>query len=216
MIIIGLLIGGVLKGQELIANAQITATAAAVKGIDAAATTFRDTYAAMPGDITNPVQTLPNCAAAPCSNAGNGDSRVNTNSPDALPAGENIAFWVHLSAADLISGVNPALGNAFGGFFPAAPISGGFFIGYDNSGSLGEAAVSRAGHYLVISSNAVGGPDGLAMSAQQAARLDRKLDDGVANNGTVFAGDAWCHDGAGVYAESNGAALCDLYLRIQN
>jgi len=36
MIIIGLLIGGVLKGQELIANAQVTSTVAQIKGIIAA------------------------------------------------------------------------------------------------------------------------------------------------------------------------------------
>ena len=66
MIIIGLLIGGVLKGQELIANAQITGTASAIKGIDAATTTFRDTFATMPGDMRTPNTRLPNCAAAPC------------------------------------------------------------------------------------------------------------------------------------------------------
>jgi prepilin-type N-terminal cleavage/methylation domain-containing protein len=36
MIIIGLLIAGVLKGQELIANARVTSTVAQVKAIDAA------------------------------------------------------------------------------------------------------------------------------------------------------------------------------------
>ena len=76
MIIIGLLIGGILKGQELIANAQITGTASCVKGIDAATTTFRDTYAAMPGDMTNAGTRLPNCAVAPCTNTGDGNNRL--------------------------------------------------------------------------------------------------------------------------------------------
>jgi prepilin-type N-terminal cleavage/methylation domain-containing protein len=43
MIIIGLLIAGVLKGQELIANARVTSTVAQVKAIDAAISTFKDT-----------------------------------------------------------------------------------------------------------------------------------------------------------------------------
>ena len=64
MIIIGLLIGGVLKGQELITNAQITATVAQVKSIDGATTTFKDMYNALPGDMLNPAGRLPNCAAA--------------------------------------------------------------------------------------------------------------------------------------------------------
>ena len=49
MIIIGLLIAGVLKGQELIGNARVTATVAQIKGIDAATSTFKDTYSDLPG-----------------------------------------------------------------------------------------------------------------------------------------------------------------------
>ena len=54
MIIIGLLIAGVLKGQELIGNARVTSTVAQIKAIDAATSTFKDTYAALPGDMTTP------------------------------------------------------------------------------------------------------------------------------------------------------------------
>ena len=61
MIIIGLLIGGVLKGQQLIVNAQITATVAQIKSIDAATTSFRDNYAGMAGDLINPGVRLNTC-----------------------------------------------------------------------------------------------------------------------------------------------------------
>ena len=47
MIIIGLLIAGVLKGQELIGNARVTSTVAQMKAIDAAISTFKDTYQAL-------------------------------------------------------------------------------------------------------------------------------------------------------------------------
>ena len=49
MIIIGLLIAGVLKGQELIGNARVTSTVAQIKAIDAAYSTFKDTYASLAG-----------------------------------------------------------------------------------------------------------------------------------------------------------------------
>ena len=49
MIIIGLLIAGVLKGQALINNARVTSTVAQTKAIEAATTTFKDTYAALAG-----------------------------------------------------------------------------------------------------------------------------------------------------------------------
>ena len=54
MIIIGLLIAGVLKGQELIANARVTSTVAQIKAIDAATSTFKDTYQALPGILRTP------------------------------------------------------------------------------------------------------------------------------------------------------------------
>ena len=41
------------KGQQLIGNAKVTAQVAQFKAIDAATSTFRDMYAALPGDITN-------------------------------------------------------------------------------------------------------------------------------------------------------------------
>ena len=223
MIIIGLLIGGILKGQELIANAQITGTASSIKGIDAATTTFRDTYAAMPGDITNPGTRLPNClAGTTCNTAGDGNSRVepalNTNGIAAAPATEMTTFFAHLSAADLVTGIdadatNP---NVFGGRYPSAPIAGGFHAAYDNSGALGSNAASRPGHYLALHNVPGGAPNGSALSATQAARLDRKLDDGVANTGTVF-DDGGCDTAAdGVYDESVGTAVCDLFIRFQN
>lgn len=61
--IIGLLIGGILKGQELLMNARVTTTIAEIKAIDAAMTTFFDTYNALPGDLANAATRLPNCTA---------------------------------------------------------------------------------------------------------------------------------------------------------
>src|ERR1700693_41075 len=78
MIIIGLLIAGVLKGQALITNAQVTSTVAQLKAIDAATTTFKDTYNALPGDMQTPGAKLPGgCAAnAVCNAGGNGDGVI--------------------------------------------------------------------------------------------------------------------------------------------
>ncbi len=71
MIIIGLLIAGVLKGQALITNAKVTAQVAQFKAVDAATSTFKDMYSALPGDIALATTRLPNCAA--CTNGdGNG------------------------------------------------------------------------------------------------------------------------------------------------
>ena len=68
MIIIGLLIGGILKGQELINNARVSSSVTQIKGAEAAINTFRDKYAALPGDIANAAARLPNCGAV-CASA---------------------------------------------------------------------------------------------------------------------------------------------------
>ena len=127
MIIIGLLIAGVLKGQALIANAQVTATVAQVKSIEAATSTFRDTYSAIPGDIVNPATRLPGCAGA-CL-VGNGPANGNgwlSNAPNATPLGfEGEAFFPQLSVAGLVTGLEgaPANSTIVNGNFPATKIS---------------------------------------------------------------------------------------------
>jgi prepilin-type N-terminal cleavage/methylation domain-containing protein len=216
MIIIGLLIGGILKGQELISNAQITATVSQIKGIDAAMSTFRDQYDTLPGDIRNPDTRLPNCNGVdPCQNGGNANGRIDGN-VTAVPTAEMEATFAHLSAADLVTGIDPTMDSAdtsWGGYYPAAEIAGGYHIAFDATGALGSNASSRAGHYLVLNLTPGAQPDGTALTAFQAARIDRKLDDGTPNTGSVF-DDTNCIAN-NVYAEDDDSAQCDLFIRIQ-
>ena len=154
MTIIGLLIGGILKGQELMENARVTSTVAQVKAYEAAITTFRDAYNAVPGDMPNTVNRLPGCtticepAAATAGNGIVGDpawaatwaaqmtAPLNGVAPAAVGA-ETQLFWVHLLKADLISGVTDsplrAGGQlAWGDSHPAGRIGGGFVAGFGN------------------------------------------------------------------------------------
>lgn len=225
MIIIGLLIGGVLKGQELIANAQITSTVAQVKGIDAATTTFRDMYDALPGDMNNPTARLPACdGIASCEIGGNGNRRVDGDFTG-TPEGEGLAFWSHLNAADLMTGIDPAQGDVWGGHFPEAEIGGGFFVSFHAGGGGATmpnlqgvtASDVRAGHYLALHVNPNAGVDAVGfLTPNQAFRVDQKLDDGVPGTGSVMAAGAdTCIAGA-VYNESVPSAACNLYIRFQN
>lgn len=231
MIIIGLLIGGILKGQELIANAQITATASQVKAVEAAMTTFRDSYDAVPGDMINPDNRLPNCTAAntACSTDGNGNMRIAESPDDAAAANsEATRFWTQLAAADLIGGVsnNPAT-ITWGDALPAAEIAGGLTVGYAAAVAdlVGAAATTaNSGHYLAIrnapATAIVASEANAALRPTQGARIDRKLDDGIANAGSVRGagsngtGATNCYN-ADVYNENNGASVCQLYMRIQ-
>lgn len=229
MIIIGLLIGGVLKGQELIINAQTASTVAQIKGMDAAVSTFKDMYNALPGDMLNPGARLNGCNAigADCNAAGDGNGRLgagaNFQSVAAAPAGEAATFFVQLSAADLLTGINPAGAAAsWGSEYPAAKLGGsGFFAGSTAGlaghfpGSLaGAATPPPSGLYLALTLTAAAAP-AEAITPNQAQRIDTKIDDGVPATGTVRSyGAATCVAGA-IYNESNAAKDCGLVVRIQ-
>ncbi len=216
MIIIGLLVGGILKGQEMIANAQITSTVAQVKSIDAATSTFKDMFDAVPGDMLTPATRLPNCLAAPCNAAGNGDNRL-ANAPFAAVGGEAPQFFVHLSAADLLGGVSTSLpAGQWGGIYPEANIEGGFIPGYWNGGLLGSNANAKRGHYLsMVFAVAVPAGASNTLTPAQAFRLDNKIDDGAGNSGSVFDNGNAC-SAVGIYDEDNEAAICDLAIRFQS
>ena len=221
MIIIGLLIGGVLKGQELIANAQVTSTVAQIKGIDAATSTFRDQYQALPGDMSRATVRIPNCAS--CTN-GNGNSRL-AAAPGAAAAnaGESIQFWMHMNNADLFSGVNGTTQASWGEGLPAADVGGGFVVGFNATGALtaDNAAINaRGGHWLALKADpsaAVAAGTG-HLRASIASRLDRKMDDGAPNGGSVRSSGTNCANGTAVtslYNEATDVLACTLYIRIQ-
>lgn len=168
MTIIGLLIGGILKGQELMENARLTATISQVKAIEAAVTTFRDSYNAMPGDMSNANTRIRGCTAG-C-NAGSANANNSLVGPVPMPFGgvqataagwasgaaaaaeadETILFWQHLLLAGLLSGYTDtavtqgSIPPAFGTTMPAARVAGGFIAGQGNgtngSGSLNATA----------------------------------------------------------------------------
>lgn len=214
MIIIGLLIGGILKGQELIANAQIASTVSALKGIDAATSTFRDSYRGLPGDLANASDRLPNCPAADCDGNGNG---VLGSVPGAggATAGENIGFWIVLNAADLLTGTDGTTTAQWGQGLPSADIGGGVTVGYNAGGGLGQNGAARAGHYLTLQGDPAGIGNTPVMTPSEAARIDRKLDDGAATTGAVFSDAGDCTDGGTNYNEAVPDDTCELYVRIQ-
>lgn len=223
MIIVGLLIGGILKGQELITNAQVASAISQTKGIDAAVSTFRDSYRALPGDMANPGTRLPNCNAAPCNTvnpAANVNARIDQTPGAALAGGsEAQRFFVHLSAAELITGVQNQSSNVFGIGYPETPIGGGVGVGFHPSGTLGLNTNARGGHYLSIRSGAIAPADGNGpLNASQAQRIDTKMDDGSPNSGSVFPIGTGCQDGttATLYNTANNPTGCNLFVKIQS
>ncbi len=110
--IIGLLLGGVLKGQELMENAKIKRMANDFNGISAAVFSYLDRYGALPGDDPSAADRWGGTATS--ATAGNGLIEGSFDSPTATD--ESRLVWEHLRFAGLVSGTGNDLPNhAFGG-----------------------------------------------------------------------------------------------------
>lgn len=191
MIIIGLLIGGVLKGQELIRNAEISNTTAAMNTADSAGLSFADAYGAPPGDITNPTGRIP----APCAGgticgdaAGDANQQIDT-------AAEADAYFVHLVRTDFLEDNLGATDDLF--TIPAddADITGAQFDAAENDNRI----------------------ETVGTTTRTASVLDRKLDDGVGNAGDVQQNEATCGVGGAIAADydtanPNNACTIDFHL----
>lgn len=223
--IIGILLGSVLLGGELITNTRATKTVIQVNEYKAALTTFRGLYGGIPGDITN-VARIPNCSTTPlCATPGNGDryvmpyqSSIPTISPNLtgfLGNAETKQFWLHMQKAGLIKGVSDT-GTAspapfeFGYEIPAAPIKNAGFIAY-------ASTITSAGTpWPPVQNNIIQLVSTSAFStmAKQAVVIDRKMDDGMPFSGDVLVsagGTCPITNTLGAeYNESSTSASCDL------
>jgi prepilin-type N-terminal cleavage/methylation domain-containing protein len=180
LMIIGLLIGGILKGQELIQNARITSFIRQMKSYDAAVLTFQDSYGAMPGDITSPSTRLPNCTTVPCSTAGDGNGVI--GDVNSSSGSENDTMIFHLSSAGLISGPVEAL--AYGAV-KSTVMEGVLTIVYFNRASSATYPDGMKGYYWEWA-NVDSTPTVLSfVPVSVLARIDRKMDDGSPWRGDV-------------------------------
>ena len=177
LVIIGLLLGGVLKGQELIQSARVRNLAVTQEAVKTAFFGFWDRYRAYPGDYSLASANLPNVAAT---SDGNGDGQILLNGAML----ESIAAWEHLSKAGFLTGsytynatvssaTNPT--NAYGVFLQLI---------YDNA--YADAGTAAARHNIKVGNQI---PVGII------AELDRKIDDGNAQTGS-FRFSAYTEGGA--------------------
>jgi hypothetical protein len=221
-------------------NARVNATVAQVKAIDAAVSTFFESYDGLPGDITAPDTRLQGCIGT-CNLAGNTNGQIGTE-PGAAQgvATENIAFWGQLAAADVMGSIQIDGGAAVtpGVTIPAAEIPGSSFqIGYTQGSLTGASSAAngtfRAGHYISVDNSRAAAATHTPVATSNssllpttAARIDTKLDDGLPNTGSVLAmgaiGATSCVMAAttaaadNLYREANMQPLCGVYVRVQS
>jgi prepilin-type N-terminal cleavage/methylation domain-containing protein len=103
LVIIGLLLGGVLKGQELIENARIKSIVNDMKAVQAAHNGYLDRYRLLPGDDTNVAMNNRGWAGAGFGGDGDGILEV-TGAQTFANGGESRSYWRGLRASLLLAG----------------------------------------------------------------------------------------------------------------
>jgi len=190
LVIIGLLLGGVLKGQELITAARVRNLIAQQDGIKAAYFGFFDRYRAWPGDYAQAVQTINGATVF-----GNGNGQIETTATPAAGSAvrEDIAAWEHLSRAGFITGTYTAGTTYTISSAPVNPYAMFLVLHHDNS--YADTGVAPGRPNLKT---------GNQIPADLLAEIDRKIDDGNARLGSFrFSGhsaagtapvESSCHD----------------------
>jgi prepilin-type N-terminal cleavage/methylation domain-containing protein len=170
LVIIGLLLGGILKGQELINGARVRNLADQNSGVQAAYYGFIDRYRQVPGDMTTAAATP--AIGVNILNGGNGDGGVDNTFPEAA------GVWEQMARANFLSG---------GFTLPTAAVG-------DEDAYNGNAPINAFNAPIILTRNdgytGTGGDRlnlhmGRNIPVAIARELDVKLDDGLPNTGVV-------------------------------
>lgn len=172
LVIIGLLLGGVLKGQALVDSAKVKALQGEFQSVQTMYNAYVDKFKAVPGDDADATSHLPTGATAPTSGTSNGLIDTTTWIGAATPAAANKSslFWQHVRLAELATGAYTSgqAKNAVGGYLGIT----------SNSNTLHPTTPSTTSGLHVICSSAIPG--------KLARQLDIAMDDGVPNTGSVY------------------------------
>lgn len=196
LVIIGLLLGGVLKGQELINSARVKTLITEMKNVQVYIYGYQDRFRVLPGDDSQAAAHVGGVAATSAGHIQNAVIQGAWNSPTVTD--ESYLFWQHVRLAGLASG-------------PTVPGAAGYEPTNSSGGRIGVQSVNGfavvnptplSGAYVVCSAGMLG---------RFAEQIDVALDDGNTATGSVRAfadgGNAWDAD-ITVAEENNNYTVC--------
>ncbi|MHB0975431.1 MAG: prepilin-type N-terminal cleavage/methylation domain-containing protein [Thiobacillus sp.] len=169
LVIIGLLLGGILKGQELINSARVKNLATDFRNIPVFIYGYQDKFKALPGDDPAAVAHLGATAEQATGSQGNGVIDGAWNSTTATD--ESYLFWQHVRLAGLAPG-STTVGAS--DYVPLNAVGGRIGIQ-----SAKPFTTMNSGTWFICSAGITG---------KFAKQLDSQLDDGVTNTGAMQAG----------------------------
>lgn len=161
LVIVGLLLATVLKGQELVNQARVKNAIVDFTGTFAAYYGYRDRYRALPGDD-------PSAGRWAGATPGNGNGTVAGTYSSSTPGVESRLWWDHVRRAGFVAGTGEAQ--------PFNQFSG--IIGVQFGDATGGTTLAGFSHLIVCSTNL---PDKIA------AAVDLQIDDGRGDQGKIRA-----------------------------
>lgn len=172
LVIIGLLLGGVLKGQELINSAKAKSIAGDFKNAQIFIYGYQDKFKALPGDDAGVVAHLGNTATLATTSGPAGNARIGGEWDSATLTDESALFWQHVRLAGFATGpTNTADAN----YLPRNSDNGR--IGVQSITGFTEVT-GMTGLYVVCSENIAG---------RLVKQIDINMDDGDTSAGSLRA-----------------------------
>jgi prepilin-type N-terminal cleavage/methylation domain-containing protein len=226
LVIIALIVGGVLVGQDLIKSSELRGTLSQYEKYNTAVNTFRVKYNGIPGDIRRADASafgLFALSAATIVGFGDGNGLIEGGGTGlSAPIAEILVFWRHLSDAGLVDG---QLGSTSNSIIVAATglVTAGVT---DASQSFPPTRLLPQNSFLVFAANGFNyfltmpvatvttGPaytfNTSGISPINAFNIDNKVDDGLPNSGIVVARGIAAINAAASFNPVSTAATCTL------
>ena len=188
LVIIGLLLGGVLKGQELVNSAKVKNLANDFRTLSAFVYAYQDRFRAMPGDDRAAILHLGKDAkqAAPGTGGAIGNGRINGDWNSETVTDESFLFWQHIRLAGLATGTTTTVNTGSGSdpkdsasnaeYLPRNAESGR--IGITSDPVLTAPTTPYPGSFYICSAGIQG---------RFAQQIDVTMDDGNPQTGIVRA-----------------------------
>lgn len=211
LLIIGLIVGGVLKGQELLESARLKSVLTQVNEFRLATGVFMDKFGALPGDFDHASEAL----GATLQNGNNNGIIEGPGLSTSGPGHEATSFWQHLAAAGLLPLASPSSAQSgalsFGDGIPKAKIGGGFTIQYSPFGD--------GKHWFLLGAQNGDRGNGALLTPAQAMTLDKQADSGNPQEGHIRAAEGVgaqgrCLTPQGGYNLTNKEKACILYFQM--
>lgn len=169
LVIIGLLLGGILKGQELINSARVRNLADQNSGVQAAYYGFIDRFRQVPGDFSASAATT--AIGVTVNLGGDGNGRIDNT------LGEAAAVWEQLSKANFIQG------NYDPTSVPGSDTA--YATDAPRNAFNGTLTLTRNSDYTGTASTRLNLHLGLNIPVNIARELDVKVDDSKPNSGIL-------------------------------